>query len=387
MFAGRNISVTHLALGATRVENTIATLGQAVGTAAAMCVNKNELPRGIYQRHIKELQQRLIKDDQFIPDLKNEDEGDPCLSGVASASSEKKNEIFQTMQGIDGKLIPLDVARIVITCVESTRGDIDNVWVKVCSENKEPTLVTMGAQVVGNGMNNFCEFGPVVTSQVEVPPMREGWVKFPIHITVPIDELIDSAYIHIWLEAAEGISWRSVSKLSFYDRAGKRLENGKWKFGTNRSLRHSVEEPVERIANCSAGNVINGYSRIINADNYEWVSDPNEAMPQWINVDFKEATDINSVSVVFDTDITNPGTCWHDGSKSENGWPTCVKDYEVEMFSDGEWKQVAKIDGNFMRKRIHNFETLKAEKILVNVLSTWGDKSARIMEIRAALEK
>jgi hypothetical protein len=39
-----------------------------------------------------------------------------------------------------------------------------------------------------------------------------------------------------------------------------------------------------------------------------------------------------------------------------------------------------------MRKRIHRFEMLTVEKIRVNVLATWGDRSARIVEIRAALE-
>ena len=38
---------------------------------------------------------------------------------------------------------------------------------------------------------------------------------------------------------------------------------------------------------------------------------------------------------------------------------------------------------NFMRKRTHNFEPIKAEKIRVTALATWGDPSARIMEIRA----
>ena len=93
---------------------------------------------------------------------------------------------------------------------------------------------------------------------------------------------------------------------------------------------------------------------------------------------------INTVSVVFDTDLTNPGTCW--GIKIP-GVPRCVKDYEVEVFSDGAWKKVAEARENFMRKRIHTFEKMNAEKIRVNVLATWGDPSARIMEVRAALEK
>jgi hypothetical protein len=39
-----------------------------------------------------------------------------------------------------------------------------------------------------------------------------------------------------------------------------------------------------------------------------------------------------------------------------------------------------------MRKRTHRFDRVTAEKLRVTVTETWGDPSARIMEIRAALE-
>ncbi len=65
--AGRNISVTHAALSATRVMATCATLGQAVGSAAAIAARDHLLPRGIYQHRINELQQMLMMDDAYLP--------------------------------------------------------------------------------------------------------------------------------------------------------------------------------------------------------------------------------------------------------------------------------------------------------------------------------
>ncbi|MBQ6473920.1 MAG: FAD-dependent oxidoreductase [Victivallales bacterium] len=67
MFAGRNISVTHAALSSTRVMFTCGTCGQAAGTAAAIAVRENTDPRGVYERHIRELQQTLMDDDCFLP--------------------------------------------------------------------------------------------------------------------------------------------------------------------------------------------------------------------------------------------------------------------------------------------------------------------------------
>ncbi len=47
LFAGRNISVTHAALSSTRVMATCAIIGQAAGTAAALCTEHNCAPRSL----------------------------------------------------------------------------------------------------------------------------------------------------------------------------------------------------------------------------------------------------------------------------------------------------------------------------------------------------
>jgi len=66
-FAGRNISVTHAALSATRVMGTCAVLGQAAGTAAALAAEKGVSPRRVYENHIEELRLRLMDDDCCLP--------------------------------------------------------------------------------------------------------------------------------------------------------------------------------------------------------------------------------------------------------------------------------------------------------------------------------
>ena len=65
--AGRNISVTHTAMSSTRVMATCATLGQAVGTAAAIAARDGLTPRGVYEQRIAELQQTLMDDDCYLP--------------------------------------------------------------------------------------------------------------------------------------------------------------------------------------------------------------------------------------------------------------------------------------------------------------------------------
>ncbi len=69
MFAGRNISVSHMALGSTRVIGTCALMGQAVGTAAAIANENAVTPGQIYQDpdKIKALQTRLLDQDCYLP--------------------------------------------------------------------------------------------------------------------------------------------------------------------------------------------------------------------------------------------------------------------------------------------------------------------------------
>jgi FAD dependent oxidoreductase len=68
LFAGRNISVTHAALSSTRVMGTCAILGQAAGTAAALCVRHRCDPRSLGSgARLTELQATLMDDDCWLP--------------------------------------------------------------------------------------------------------------------------------------------------------------------------------------------------------------------------------------------------------------------------------------------------------------------------------
>ncbi len=84
--AGRNISASKLGMASTRVIGTCAVGGQAVGSAAALCVKKGVLPRELCGS-VFELQQLILKDDGFIPGVKNEDKGDLARYAEFTASS------------------------------------------------------------------------------------------------------------------------------------------------------------------------------------------------------------------------------------------------------------------------------------------------------------
>lgn len=106
-FAGRNISVTHTAMSATRVMATCALLGQAVGTAASIAVKNKITPRGVYREHIHELKQTLMDDDCWLP-----------FNRMEMSELTKSAEISSTGEN----------AYKLLNGIERQRGDEDNCW-------------------------------------------------------------------------------------------------------------------------------------------------------------------------------------------------------------------------------------------------------------------
>ena len=59
--AGRNISVTHVALGTTRLMRTHGMQGEVVGMAAAVCRRRRCLPRAVYKTHFADLKALMTR--------------------------------------------------------------------------------------------------------------------------------------------------------------------------------------------------------------------------------------------------------------------------------------------------------------------------------------
>lgn len=91
MFAGRNISASHVAFASTRVMATCAVVGQAVGTAAALAAKDNIRPVDIVKNKllVSQIQQQLLKDDAFIPGKTNRDSNDLAKIAKITANHEQ----------------------------------------------------------------------------------------------------------------------------------------------------------------------------------------------------------------------------------------------------------------------------------------------------------
>ena len=89
LVGGRAISASHMAISSTRVIATCSVIGQAIGTAAALAVKCHLKSAREVNNYIDELQQTLIRDDAYLPGIKNKDQQELVrkLQPVITASS------------------------------------------------------------------------------------------------------------------------------------------------------------------------------------------------------------------------------------------------------------------------------------------------------------
>lgn len=83
--AGRNISVTHVTLGSTRLMRNIAMMGEVVGMASSICKEHGALPRDVYQHYLPELKELMAvgtAKEGELPDNQHFNEGDYNLPEV-----------------------------------------------------------------------------------------------------------------------------------------------------------------------------------------------------------------------------------------------------------------------------------------------------------------
>jgi hypothetical protein len=104
MFAGRNISATHVAFGSIRCMAAAAAIGQSVGVAAAQMIREGIDPRTLAHDDaaIFRLQQQLLRDDCYIQGLRNQDEADVArkAKAVIASSHTLKGQPSNVINGI-----------------------------------------------------------------------------------------------------------------------------------------------------------------------------------------------------------------------------------------------------------------------------------------------
>jgi hypothetical protein len=156
MMAGRNISASHVAFTSTRVMATCAALGQAAGTAAALCVHERVKPRMLATDalQVRRLQQVLLRDDQAILGLRNTDVRDVARRATVEASdaeegAEAANVLSGFVRDLPGRTEHRWVAKLGVggAWIELRWDEPQTVgWVQITFDTGFERQLTLSAQ-------------------------------------------------------------------------------------------------------------------------------------------------------------------------------------------------------------------------------------------------
>jgi hypothetical protein len=310
LLAGRIISATHVAFGSTRVMATCAAGGQAVGTAAALCLEKKCLPADLSSgERLHELQLRLQRDGQFLPGKTLVDAADLAAQATASASSHcvlsrlPASNAWIRLDSSWAMLVPLSIGTKQAVSFEISAEKAGTLRVELRRSEKPGNFTP---EVLIEALDiPFSQGESRLTARfvTAVPSDAYYFIKLCEDPTVRVR--VSDARLTGVLAATTAFN-KAVAKSSLQEPPAdigidrfefwlpKRRPEG-------RNLAMTFDPPIDHFA---PANVIGGPSRPVDAPN-AWVADPTDAQPQ-LHLDWNDAITINRVRIDFDPDWDHP---------------------------------------------------------------------------------
>lgn len=366
---GRCMSLSHVALGSARVSGTLSTLGQAVGMAAAICKKYEETPRDVYERHMPELQQRLLREDQMIPGMQNQDPKDLALNAKVCASSEASAEIVQ----IDGWLkieeglgfsLPLSspTNHLILTVRTPTDTKLTYHIYKPCRSY------------------NFGPDKEIHSQEIIIPATKLS------KVAIDISALPAGSYYFFDIEPSQGLelaySDNPLPATMFYFASFKRNENiwdydtldyqkRTWKREPNRFPLFEYDSPQHIY---SPKNIVNGYNRAFSMPNM-WVCAPGDGRP-CLTLEWDNPVALSMCQITFGID-----TSCSIMNFPENVFPFLALDYDVYTVTNETRTLVASVRNNHAKRNRLTFPLITTQRLEFDFLRYKG-RMVAVQEIR-----
>ena len=375
-FAGRNVSVSHAALGTVRVMATTALMGQALGTALAL-----EL-RG--ENEIATLQQTLLRDGCFLPNARNQDPADLARTATATASSEalvygigpESRSVMGNLahrggdrpQGASQQLNHRYGQLIAIGA-----PNLDRVSLCLCNPGSQAQTVEARLILLDHFWDYRAETGNSLAAvTLTVPPGERQWVEWPVQLkNAPVGR-----YVRLDLLPHPEVGWHTSQAIEPGHAAMYEMGNNRMRLYTGSAALSFRVEPPQPVY--PAQNVLSGETRPYHFTNL-WRSDPCQPLPQWLQLIWPRPVIVSRIELTFPGQLL----CEYHAYQPFFRDPQAPRDYAIEFWSDGAWHELLVERGNYQRHRRHVLaEPVTTERIRVVVKATNGDPSAAIYEIR-----
>lgn len=385
MMAGRNISTTHCALATVRVMATTALMGQAAGITAALSVQQNCTPASTATTQHKRVQQHLLRDGCFLPNVRNEDETDLARSATASASSEAMYRgVGPESIGVhDGLSVWRDQAVPLREELVQRRGQ----WLALggerlhtlhfCLTNRSTDVQSVPVQLMQ--VRHIWDYRvddsmALASDSIAIPPGAMQWItwKLPTDVSLP-----ESGYIRVDLLPNPHIHWHIAGAVEPGHVSAFEMSPGKMRRYSSGVTLSVKPEPPQNVY--GAANVLSGVTRPHTTTNL-WRSDPEQTGPHWLQLSWKEPQNVSEAILIFPGHLLREYHAYAPMYRD----PQCVRDYDIQVAEpNANWKTVAEVRDNYQRRNVVHFpEAMLTRALRVVVHATNGDPSAAIYEVR-----
>ena len=359
LFAGRDISASHVALGSARVMGTCGIEGQAVGTALALLVKYGVTPRELVRNHMRELRQMLDAEDLTIPGRSPDLPGNRAPEAEVTAESDLAL-VMQEASGSEPLKRPADASVTIEESLADPRlgqsfrwegGKLDAVRIRFRNTGEKAAVVTAHL-TTGFGAPDLAVLS------ADVPP-GDGAVG----VFAFARDLAPGNYVLILDPCDQVDVLTSARYLPAFHRQSA--------FAAKR-YRMFVFDLLPEQRPFTAADLRTSPGRPDARPNL-WISE--EKLPASVRWTWKAPVELDTVELLFDTNLDQP----------QIGVPAkeTVKSYRLSAVApDGTEETLADEPENFLRFRRHTFTKRSVASLKLEIRSTWGDPSARLFALR-----
>ncbi|WP_350348886.1 FAD-dependent oxidoreductase [Agromyces sp. G08B096] len=391
LMAGRDVSATHIAFGAARVMATCAAMGEAAGTAAALCVEHGVTPRELYLHRREELRQTLLRWDASVLGVANDDPTDLARRARASASSTLAAIAAGAGEGDERTRHPL-VDDLGIVLPAHPRLTTIDLWVAADRDT------TLEVEVFSTGKpQNVVPAVLEHATSVAVEAGEARWVRVdvPFAPATPQNAIVvlranPELAVHTTAPLPPGV----LTLVHRVDNDDQNVEISRdellvqWPTKPLRGRAVVFRTPAESEA-LAPERAISGFNRPYGGPN-EWASEPmRPGEPEWLRLDWDEPVEAREVRLVFDDDVDLELNTLHHHRSPDEVLPQLVRDYRVEVLpvdapDAASWVEVVAERDNRRRHRIHPLPAelgpIRAARLVVE--ATNGAREARVVAFR-----
>lgn len=382
LFAGRDISASHVAFGSTRVMATCAAQGQAVGTAAHLAARHGWTARVLGSEHVAELQQTLLDEDAPLVGVRAPLPTDLAPHARITASSElttidttpwATDETFVLDRDV-AVLLPVDPAltqlRLCTVADVATEVQVE-VWTTGKPQNAVPidhvsTHVTAVAAGAGEAVVDLA-FHPDEPCNAVVVVRRMPGVSLVLTDGHPYGILALRA--------------RSADDEQFDDHIPEEADQPLTDWEARPLRGRSFALSVRGVTGAwRASRVVDGLQRPFGGP-HMWSSAATGGTADLV-LEWPEPVDVREVRVVWNDDVDADLINLHHHRTPWDAVPTLARDYRIEACVDGDWQVLADVTGNRHRHRVHAVAPIRTGAVRIVVTATNGSPFVTVSAVK-----